>query len=123
MTSPNPTVSKSLTNQDLLRLKKYLADNLLRALEMEGVPAGDRSTFVQKNINSIYEQTKLKLPDDIRNQIFSQVMDDLLGYGPIQSLLDDPDVSEIMVNGPKKVFVEKKGSLPSLMLRLMMMIM
>ncbi len=111
MTSPNPTVSKSLTNQDLLRLKKYLADNLLRALEMEGVPAGDRSTFVQKNINSIYEQTKLKLPDDIRNQIFSQVMDDLLGYGPIQSLLDDPDVSEIMVNGPKKVFVEKKGQL------------
>ncbi len=111
MTSPNPTVSKSLTNQDLLRLKKYLADNLLRALEMEGVPAGDRSTFVQKNINSIYEQTKLKIPDDIRNQIFSQVMDDLLGYGPIQSLLDDPDVSEIMVNGPKKVFVEKKGQL------------
>ena len=111
MTSPNPTVSKSLTNQDLLRLKKYLADNLLRALEMEGVPAGDRSTFVQKNINSLYEQTKLKLPDDIRNQIFSQVMDDLLGYGPIQSLLDDPDVSEIMVNGPKKVFVEKKGQL------------
>ena len=111
MTSPNPTVSKSLTNQDLLHLKKYLADNLLRALEMEGVPAGDRSTFVQKNINSIYEQTKLKLPDDIRNQIFSQVMDDLLGYGPIQSLLDDPDVSEIMVNGPKKVFVEKKGQL------------
>jgi pilus assembly protein CpaF len=50
-------------------------------------------------------------------------MDDLLGYGPIQSLLDDPDVSEIMVNGPKKVFVEKKGSLPSPMLRLMMMIM
>jgi pilus assembly protein CpaF len=111
MISPNPTVSKSLTNQDLLRLKKYLADNLLRALEMEGVPAGDRSMFVQKNINSIYEQTKLKLPDDVRNQIFSQVMDDLLGYGPIQSLLDDPDVSEIMVNGPKKVFVEKKGQL------------
>ena len=111
MTSPNPPVSTALTNHDLLRLKKYLSDNLLRALEMEGVPAADRNMFVQKNIVQIYEQTKLRLPDDIRKQIFGQVLDDLLGYGPIQSLLDDPDVSEIMVNGPKKVFIEKKGKL------------
>jgi pilus assembly protein CpaF len=111
MTAPNPPVSKALTNQDLQRLKKYLSDNLLRALEMEGIPAGDRNAFVQKNIVQIYEQTKLKLPDDILKQIFAQVLDDLLGYGPIQSLLDDPDVSEIMVNGPKKIFVEKNGKL------------
>ena len=111
MIDTTPSVSKALTNQDLQRLKKYLSDNLLRALEMEGIPAGDRSAFVQKNIVQIYEQTKLKLPDDIRKQIFAQVLDDLLGYGPIQSLLDDPDVSEIMVNGPKKIFVEKNGKL------------
>ncbi|MBI3151934.1 MAG: CpaF family protein [Chloroflexi bacterium] len=111
MTSPNPPASKGLTNQDLLRLKKYLSDNLLRALEMEGIPAGERGVFIQKNIIHVYEQTKLKLPEDLRKQIFDQVLDDLLGYGPIQSLLDDPDVSEIMVNGPKKVFVEKKGQL------------
>jgi pilus assembly protein CpaF len=95
----------------LLRLKKYLSDNLLRAVEMEGIPAGERAAFLQKNIAHVYEQTKLKLPEDLRKQIFDQVLDDLLGYGPIQSLLDDPDVSEIMVNGPKKVFVEKKGQL------------
>jgi pilus assembly protein CpaF len=33
----------------------------------------------------------------------------MTGFGPIQPLLDDPDVSEVMVNGPKKVFVEKSG--------------
>ncbi|MBI5823549.1 MAG: CpaF family protein [Chloroflexi bacterium] len=106
-----PAVPKGLTSQDLLRLKKYLSDNLLRALEMEGISAGERAAFLQKNIAPVYEQTKLKLPEDLRKQIFDQVLDDLLGYGPIQSLLDDPDVSEIMVNGPKKVFVEKKGRL------------
>ena len=36
-------------------------------------------------------------------------MDQDKDYGPIQKLLDDPEVSEIMINGPKKVFVEKKG--------------
>lgn len=111
MTSPNPSVPKSFTHQDLARLKKYLADNLLRALEMEGVPAGDRNDFVKNNIIQIFEQTKLKLPDDLKKQIFDQVLNDLLGYGPIQTLLDDPDVSEIMVNGPKKIFVEKNGKL------------
>ena len=111
MTSPNPAAPKSFTHQDLARLKKYLADNLLRALEMEGVPAGERNEFVKKNIVQIFEQTKLKLPDDLKKQIFDQVLNDLLGYGPIQSLLDDPDVSEIMVNGPKKIFIEKNGKL------------
>jgi pilus assembly protein CpaF len=111
MTSPNPSIAKSFTHEDLSRLKKYLSDNLLRALEMEGVPVAERTAFVQKNIIHIFEQTKLRLPDDVRMQIFDQVLSDLLGYGPIQSLLDDPDVSEIMVNGPKKIFVEKKGKL------------
>jgi pilus assembly protein CpaF len=36
-------------------------------------------------------------------------LDELLGYGPIQPLLDDPDVSEVMVNGPTRVYIERKG--------------
>jgi pilus assembly protein CpaF len=100
-----------LTGQDLVRLKKYLADNLLRALEMDGVEASQRPVFIQQNIGRIFETTQLKLPEDLKKDIFNQVLNDLLGFGPIQPLLDDPDVSEIMVNGPKKIFVEKKGKL------------
>ena len=43
--------------------------------------------------------------------IFQDVLNDMMGYGPIQPLLDDPDVTEVMVNGPKKIYVEKKGQL------------
>ncbi|RJP49548.1 MAG: CpaF family protein [Anaerolineaceae bacterium] len=111
MNAPASSSPQRLTGQDLVRLKKYLADNLSRALEMEGIPAAQRNTFVQQNIVRVYEQTQLKLPEDIKNEIFRQVLNELLGYGPIQPLLDDPDVSEIMVNGPKKVFIEKKGQL------------
>ena len=111
MNTPNPSGSQRLISQDLIRLKKYLADNLMRALEMEGIPAAQRNTFVKENITRIFEQTQLKLPEDLKKEIFGQVLNDLLGYGPIQALLDDPDVSEIMVNGPKKIFVEKKGQL------------
>ncbi|MBI5944486.1 MAG: CpaF family protein [Chloroflexi bacterium] len=111
MTSPSPSAPNRFNAEDLARLKKYLADNLMRAVESEQLPAAQRDAFVQKNIAHMYEQTQLKLPEDLRKQIFSQVLDDLLGYGPIQSLLEDDDISEIMVNGPKKVFIEKGGKL------------
>jgi pilus assembly protein CpaF len=111
MTTLNAAGAAKLTGQDLSRLKKYLSDNLLRALESEGVPVAQRDAFARQNINKVFEQTQLKLPEDLRKQIFDQVLNDLLGYGPIQSLLDDDEVTEIMVNGPKKIFVEKKGQL------------
>ena len=111
MTTLNAAGAAKLTGQDLYRLKKYLTDNLLRALESEEVPVAQRDTFARQNINKVFEQTQLKLPEDLRKQIFDQVLNDLLGYGPIQSLLDDDEVTEIMVNGPKKIFVEKKGQL------------
>jgi pilus assembly protein CpaF len=111
MNSINSAVPARLTSQDLIRLKKHLADNLMRALESEGIAVDQRANFVKQNIIHVYKQTQLSLPDDLRKQIFEQVLNDLLGFGPIQSLLDDEDVSEIMVNGPKKIFVEKKGKL------------
>ena len=100
MSMLNSTGPARFTSQDLLRLKKYLADNLLRALEMDGVSVAQRNSYLQQQITQIYEQTQLKLPDDLRKQIFSQVLNDLLGFGPLQSLLDDDEVTEIMVNGP-----------------------
>ncbi len=38
-----------------------------------------------------------------------QVMDELVGFGPIEPLLDDPTITEVMVNGPKNVYIEQKG--------------
>jgi pilus assembly protein CpaF len=84
---------------------------MMRVLESEDIPHAQRDAFIKQNMMQVYQQTQVKLPDDLRKQIFDQVFNDLLGFGPIQTLLDDEDVSEIMVNGPKKIFVEKKGKL------------
>lgn len=100
-----------LTSQDMVKLKKYLIDNVARAIEAEGIAASQRDDFIKQQIASIYDQANLKLPQDLRGMILKEVMNELLGYGPLQPLLRDPDVSEVMVNGPKKVYVEKKGHL------------
>jgi pilus assembly protein CpaF len=100
-----------LTGQDIIRLKKYLVENISRAIEAEGISAEQRDEFIRQGIESVYNQANLKLPQDVRNMIFKEVLNDLLGYGPIQPLLNDPEITEVMVNGPKNVYVEKKGQL------------
>ncbi|MBI5297507.1 MAG: CpaF family protein [Chloroflexi bacterium] len=100
-----------LTAADLIKLKKFLVDSISRSLEGENLPNARRSDIVLERLKSVFEQTNLHLPEDIRKHVYQDVLDDLLGYGPIQALLDDDEVSEVMVNGPKKVYVEKKGHL------------
>jgi pilus assembly protein CpaF len=111
MDSEKPGEQFSLSQADLIRLKKYLIVTLKRSLESEGIPAPKREAFINERIHLILEQAKVKLPEVTHNQILQQVMDDLLGFGPIQDLLDDPEVTEIMVNGPKNIYVERKGRL------------
>lgn len=45
-----------------------------------------------------------------REEIIRQVMDEIVGYGPITPLLKDETVSEVMVNGPNQVYVERRAN-------------
>lgn len=53
----------------------------------------------------------ISLTGRTRSQIEQEVLYEVVGYGPIQTLLDDPEISEIMVNGPTQVFIERNGRL------------
>jgi pilus assembly protein CpaF len=111
MNTPIASNFTRLTSADLLKLKRYLIDQVGRLMEGEQLQPGNHSDVIKQRLNEAYVQTKVALPEDLRKQIFHDILDELTGFGPIQSLLDDPDISEVMVNGPKKVFVEKSGKL------------
>ena len=111
MATPIASNFTRLTSADLLKFKRYLVENISRSMEGEALLLGDRAEIIKQRLNEAYVQTKVTLPEDIRKQIFNEILDEMTGFGPIQPLLDDPDVSEVMVNGPKKVFVEKHGKL------------
>jgi len=51
------------------------------------------------------------LPSNEKATIISTVINDVIGFGPIQPLLEDENISEIMVNGPNQTYIEKKGKL------------
>src|SRR5512138_3913070 len=111
MATPLASNFTRLTSADLLKFKRYLIENMGRSMEGEEISPTDRAEFMKQRLQEIYTQTRVNLPEDIRKQIFHEILDELTGYGPIQPLLDDTDISEVMVNGPKKVFIEKNGKL------------
>lgn len=111
MATPIATNFTRLTSADLLKFKRYLVENVNRSLEGETLQLGNRAEILKERLEEVYVQTKVSLPQDMRKQIFHDILDELNGFGPIQPLLDDPEVSEVMVNGPKKIYVEKNGKL------------
>ena len=111
MSTPLASNYTKLTSADLLKFKSYLIEQVGRLMEGEQLQEEGHSEFIKQRLSEAYVQTKVSLPDDLRQQIFQDILDELTGFGPIQSLLEDEDISEVMVNGPKKVFVEKKGRL------------
>jgi pilus assembly protein CpaF len=66
----------------------------------------------QQTLNqALAEDTSLNGSREVREEIYKRVLDDVLGLGPLEPLLKDAQVSEIMVNGRGSIFVEKKGKL------------
>ncbi|HEU4328186.1 MAG TPA: CpaF family protein [Roseiflexaceae bacterium] len=66
---------------------------------------------VEDIFNSILDSENIVLSRAERARMFEGIAADILGFGPLEPLLNDPDISEIMVNGPRSVYVERKGKL------------
>lgn len=96
---------------EIARLKDHLMGVVLREMEARPPIGTDRKEIITQYLKEAYQTLKIQLPTSVREQIFHEIMDDLLGFGVLQPLLDDPDINEIMVNGPKLVFIERKGKL------------
>jgi len=69
----------------------------------------------EAEVKSLIESQVFKESSDLNQReqakIVSEIMDEILGFGPITGLLNDPDVSEVMVNGPDQVYAERNGKL------------
>ena len=69
-----------------------------------------RST-AKEELTRIIDAEQVPLSAEERTRLVRDVADDVLGYGPLQRLLDDPAVTEIMVNRMDQIYVERKGKL------------
>ena len=67
--------------------------------------------LVESHISTVMSQSVENHSREDVARIRASAIDELLGFGPLQDLLDDPNISEIMVNGLDKIFVETKGTI------------
>src|SRR5574339_125123 len=94
-------------------LKTRVQNKLLSELD----PSMDvsRTDEVRRTIQDLFEQIlaeeNIVLSRPERARLFEQIAAEILGFGPLQPLLEDDTITEIMVNGPKNVYIERKGRL------------
>ncbi|MGM9560477.1 CpaF family protein [Anaerovibrio slackiae] len=81
---------------------------VLSAVQQE---AAEVEQVIGNYVDKVLEDNPFAVPVSERGRIVSDLRDEMLGLGPIESLLKDPSITEIMVNGPKKVFIERMGKL------------
>jgi pilus assembly protein CpaF len=97
----------------LVDLKVRVQNKLLSQLD----PSMDisRTADVRRTIEDLYEtilaEEGIVLSRAERKRLFDQIVSEILGLGPLEPLLDDETITEIMVNGPKNIYIERKGKL------------
>jgi len=101
----------TLSPAEYSNLKNFLLSAAYRHLEEESLVVATDSAQVSAWLEQAYMRTKLVLESNIKNEIFQAVIAELVGFGPLQPLLDDDENSEIMVLGPKQVYIERHGKL------------
>src|SRR3954469_13178879 len=98
---------------DTLRtLRREVRDQLRVRIDARGLasaPPAERRVRVRDEALDLLRERGALLPQRELNRIVNEVSDDVVGFGPIESLLKDPTVTEVMVNGPDDVFVEREG--------------
>ncbi|NMB38727.1 MAG: CpaF family protein [Firmicutes bacterium] len=101
-----------------LKLKGLIHEQLVSEVDSKLLEASEYDANRQELKDKVSQVAKRVIADEQftltraeTQQILSQIIDEVVGFGPIDSLIRDQDISEIMVNGPKQVFVERKGRL------------
>jgi pilus assembly protein CpaF len=97
---------------DLKRaVHQTLLDNLGPKLYDSRLTQTDLEQKVRSTLQEVLAQDDTPLTVADRARIAQEIADDILGYGPLEPFLRDPDVTEVMVNGPHSIYVERGGRL------------
>ncbi|MBI4790719.1 MAG: CpaF family protein [Chloroflexi bacterium] len=93
------------------KLHKWLLERILAGLSSPGELKRDDATLalLSERFAAALAAANVKMPPDEARQFERDVLDELIGFGPLEPLLQDPTVTEVMVNGPRQVFVEQEG--------------
>jgi pilus assembly protein CpaF len=120
-TTTTPTAAEAIPAQSRRRrsqdpfseLKREVHQSLLEALGPQlydsKMSAAELESSVRDTLRDVLQTEQTPLTTADRNKIAQEVADDILGYGPIEPFLRDPEITEVMVNGFDSIYIERGG--------------
>lgn len=98
-----------------VNLKSKIQNKVIEELDINFKDISEDNEEVTQKINAIIlkniEEESLNLTSSQKKKIKEELLDEIIGFGPITQFLKDTSVTEIMVNGPNKIYVERNGKL------------
>jgi len=116
-TSPLHNAPKTHRDEGRIAIKKQIHAELLKRLDLKRMTVNqatesDLHERARETVGQIIQDVREKLPPGLNaNALAKEIIDEALGLGPIEDLLADESVTEVMVNGPDRIYVERNGSL------------
>ena len=94
-------------------LKSRVQNRLLAELDptMDVTRVGEVRNTIQELFEQVLAEENIVLTRQERHRLFEQIAAEILGLGPLQPLLEDGSITEIMVNGPKNIYIERAGKI------------
>ncbi len=100
--------------QSIHKIKEQVLPRLLERIDPEAAATLSKDELAEEFrpiIGEVLAELKLTLNRREQFALEKVLVDELLGLGPLEDLLNDPDITDIMVNGPEQTYIEKKGKL------------
>lgn len=96
------------------RWVRHYKSRLIKEANLENITTlspVERKKTIERLVMQMIDEEKVIIPNDQIEQIIQQIINESVGYGPLEALLRDDSITEIMVNGAYEVFIEKQGKL------------
>ena len=113
-TAGTESAQSTSAREEFLDLKIEVHELLIEEVHpslLGKMSAEEKIAQIKIAADSVLKKKGKILPVPLRQRLVSEVMDEVVGYGPIQPLLDDPSITEVMVNGPRRIYIERAGKL------------
>jgi pilus assembly protein CpaF len=107
-----PLKAKSTKAEEFEKLKRHLHSKLIDKLDMSRVGELEGDTLrreIRIVVEHLCDSENTLLNKSERDRLVEEVLDETFGLGPLELILKDPTVSDIMINGPKNIYCERNG--------------
>ncbi len=91
------------------KIRQKLISDFASLFSKEKLDGKELERVVNQILEELISREHSVISTEERLRIVNEIIDECMGFGPIDSLLKDPSITEIMINGPKKIYIERSG--------------